>query len=119
LQTSSLGQIFDAQSYDAEYFHLVQGRATITPVTVTGKPLGDDVQFEEGDYGVVPGGSYRWTAQKQVTKQTSCREGLQVRPNQSNDSVGRVGDPFAISDDMVSMRRWPQRGGGRSHHWRR
>ena len=88
------GQIFDALSYHAEYFHLVQGRATITPVTVTGKPLGDDVQFEEGDYGVVPGGSYRWTAQKQVTKQTSCREGLQVSTYQSNDPAGIEGIPF-------------------------
>lgn len=48
------------------------------PVTVTGKPLGAEIQFEEGDYGIVPAGSYRWTIQKPCTKQTSCREGLQM-----------------------------------------
>ena len=37
-----------------QYFHLLQGQVSITPVTVQGRPLGEPVEFCEGEYGVVP-----------------------------------------------------------------
>jgi hypothetical protein len=40
-------------------FVIVRGKVEIMPVTIQGKPLGDAVEFKTGDYGIVPGGSYR------------------------------------------------------------
>jgi len=37
---------------------------------VQGVPLGESVTFQTGDYGIVPGGSYRWTILKQTTKKS-------------------------------------------------
>eukprot|EP00802_Teleaulax_amphioxeia_P024715 Tamp_25453.p1 GENE.Tamp_25453~~Tamp_25453.p1 ORF type:complete len:203 (+),score=54.79 Tamp_25453:192-800(+) len=52
----------------SETFEIIKGRVQIMPVTPQGKPLGEPVQFETGDMGVVPGGSYRWEILKQTTK---------------------------------------------------
>ena len=35
---------------------------------MSAKPLGAAVEFQTGDMGVVPGGSYRWEILKQTTK---------------------------------------------------
>uniref|UniRef100_A0A7S0XV39 (S)-ureidoglycine aminohydrolase cupin domain-containing protein n=1 Tax=Hemiselmis andersenii TaxID=464988 RepID=A0A7S0XV39_HEMAN len=61
-----------------EVFKLLQGKVTITAVTVTGRELGEEIEFDEGDCGIVPPGSYRWKMLKPTTKQTNCREGLQL-----------------------------------------
>lgn len=61
-----------------ETFHLIKGKVAIMPVTVSGVPTGDAVEFVEGDYGVVPAGAYRWDVQRPSTKMTNCREGLQM-----------------------------------------
>jgi len=61
-----------------ETFQLVKGKVAVMPVTVSGVPTGDPVEFDEGDYGVVPAGSFRWEVQKPTTKMTNCMEGLQM-----------------------------------------
>eukprot|EP00283_Hemiselmis_rufescens_P003233 CAMPEP_0173431494 /NCGR_PEP_ID=MMETSP1357-20121228/9614_1 /TAXON_ID=77926 /ORGANISM="Hemiselmis rufescens, Strain PCC563" /LENGTH=290 /DNA_ID=CAMNT_0014395979 /DNA_START=16 /DNA_END=888 /DNA_ORIENTATION=- len=61
-----------------ETFKLLQGKVTITAVTIQGRELGEEIEFVEGDYGIVPAGSYRWKMIKPTTKQTSCKEGLQL-----------------------------------------
>eukprot|EP00284_Hemiselmis_tepida_P011863 CAMPEP_0174932840 /NCGR_PEP_ID=MMETSP1355-20121228/41954_1 /TAXON_ID=464990 /ORGANISM="Hemiselmis tepida, Strain CCMP443" /LENGTH=291 /DNA_ID=CAMNT_0016179297 /DNA_START=10 /DNA_END=885 /DNA_ORIENTATION=- len=61
-----------------ETFKLLQGKVTITAVTIQGRELGEEIEFDEGDYGIVPPGSYRWKMLKPTTKQTNCREGLQL-----------------------------------------
>jgi len=63
---------------DPEYFQMIQGRVEVTPCTIQGKLTGEPVEFGEGDFGIVPAGSHRWEIIRPTTKQTSCREGLQL-----------------------------------------
>lgn len=63
---------------DPEYFEIVQGRVEITKCTIQGKLIGEGVQFGEGEFGIVPAGAYKWEIIRPTTKQTSCREGLQL-----------------------------------------
>jgi len=53
-----------------ESFVIVKGLVEILACTVQGVPLGESVTFQTGDYGIVPGGSYRWTILKQTTKKS-------------------------------------------------
>jgi len=63
---------------EPETFQLAQGRVAISPVTIQGKPLGEAVEVNAGEYGIVPAGAYRWEIIKPSTKLTDCSEGLQM-----------------------------------------
>jgi len=65
-----------------EKFVIVRGKVEIMPVTIQGKPLGDAVEFKTGDYGIVPGGSYRWQVLKQTTKKSKL---------DANEPIGLLG----------------------------
>ena len=65
-----------------EKFMIVKGKVEIMPTTVTGQPLGPAVEFQSGDYGIVPGGSYRWTVLKQTTKKSKL---------DANEPIGLLG----------------------------
>jgi len=66
-------------------FVIIKGKVEITPVTVQGKPLGEAVQFNSGDFGIVPGGSYRWEVLKQTTKKSK------LDPNEPIGLLGTKG----------------------------
>jgi len=68
-----------------ETFQIVKGLVQILPVTPQGKPLGEPVEFKTGDYGVVPGGSYRWEILKQTTKRS------RLHPNEPIGLLGIKG----------------------------
>ena len=36
-------------------------------------PTGEAVEFKEGDYGVIPAGSFRWDIQKPSTKHSNVK----------------------------------------------
>jgi len=63
---------------DPEVFHLVKGRVAVFPCEITGIPTGAAIEFNEGDYGVIPAGAHRWDIQKPTTKQSNVRAGLQM-----------------------------------------